>query len=468
MTSFTPENETPDRFDFNNDGSHPQRKLTNFAVTRADQMVSICALDDAKDTDAPVVARGTVIAPDGDEINVVSAPLTEWCIDYGSPPLLWVRTQHVWYRLEDPAKEYEKIHETARRRFELCSRIYILGTTTDTKTCTYKLFIQLLFGSYGKMRGYTEKELLLEKDFILAQLKNLGSSRLTNMPFVKTLRDKKGVPSKKNANGSKKKEKESANGAPASNPTAAMRAWQPSGKLDTEGNSRLMKRVEKLINSILKNKVAWPFTKPVDPERDGCPDYLDRVKKPMDYGTIKARCEKNFYGSPSAVAKDVRQIALNCREYNGDHHDFSIWVIDLERKFETQMANAEDAELAAMAKRNSNKKRKISDALPPSGKNSSKKGSKAAKKGSKSSSPDVSPVGTPSKDDEPVTQKLCARSADQAQSCSKMQISGSKYCSDACGLIVARARIQELGKAGHSVDDYITQSVTKALVHSRS
>lgn len=314
------------------------------------------------------------------------------------------------------------------------------------------------------MKAYSEKELLLEKDFILAQIKNLGNESLSSIPFVKELREKKPLNGKRSSSNSKKRDPSSSNGSisVSTNGNSEAKQWTPSGKLDKDGKAKLFKKLDKIIQSLSKNKHAFPFLEPVDPVREQCPDYLVRVKKPMDYGTIRKRLEKGAYDNLADVAADVRQIKINCCQYNGDDHQFSRWAIDLCNKFEVMAANAEDSELSSMTKRLS-KKRKASDALPPTGK--PKKSGKAAKKTVKSS-PDPSITGSPSKDDVSTGSKLCARS--ESQACERIQLAGSKYCSDECGLIVARQRIEELDKAGVPVADYIKQHVTKALVHSRS
>ena len=37
---------------------------------------------------------------------------------------------------------------------------------------------------------------------------------------------------------------------------------------------------------MMKDDNAWPFLKPVDPIRDGCPTYYDVIENPMDLGTV--------------------------------------------------------------------------------------------------------------------------------------------------------------------------------------
>lgn len=463
--AYIPEGQTPTIFDVSYDNKIPQRELTDFVVTRGDEKVSICALDDPSQRHGEIVARGTLQKDNGRKtLKVISAPLKEWCIEYAQNPFLWVRTNDVWYRLLKPAKEYTRTHETARRRFELCARIFILGTTLTPTECTYKLFAQLLSGTYLKMKAYSEKELLMERDFILAQIKNLGNESLSAIPFVKELRDKKSTSGKKNSSSTKKKDPSSSNGSitVSVNGSSEVKQWQSAGKLDKEGTAKLLKRLDKTIQQLSKHKYAYPFLEPVNPVREQCPDYLVRIKKPMDYGTIRKRLEKSLYSNPEEIAIDMRQVKANCCQYNGEDHQFSQWAVELCNKFEVMATNAEESELSIMSKRLA-KKRKASDSLPPSGK--PKKVIKSSKKSNKNS-PDPSVTGSPSKDDDSTGSKLCARS--ESQKCERVQISGSKYCSDECGLIVAQQRIEELNKAGFSVDDFIKQNVTKALVHSRS
>lgn len=465
MTEFVSEKETPSLYNLSYDDENvPQRELTDFMVTTGDDKVSICCLDDRRSTHGDVIARGSVLA-NGKSLRVKTAPLIEWCIEYGNTPHLWVRSAAVWYRLTKPAKEYARTHELARRRFELCSRIFILGTTMSSKETTYNMITSLLQAPYLKMKGYSEKELLSEKDFILAQIKNLNDPALAAMTFIKELRDKQPGMGKKL--GLSKKNSSSSLSIGSGSTPSYLGEWTPSGNLDREGNTRLLKRAEKALNQIYKQKNAWPFRDPVNPKTDGCPDYFDRIPHPMDYGTIKAKFTKGAYSSALDVAKDVRQVATNCREYNGNSHEFAISATELEQKFENLIRGGEDAELAAMNKRLASKKRKAAE-LPPSGKGSGKKSLKHARKNSKSSSLDVSPSRDSSVkgSESSSAQKPCARTNPDV--CEKFQIAGSKYCSDECGLLVARKRVAEMSKAGYSVEEYVKSCLTKALVHSRS
>jgi hypothetical protein len=60
------------------------------------------------------------------------------------------------------------------------------------------------------------------------------------------------------------------------------------------------------------------FNKPVDPLADGCPDYFEIIKNPMDFGTIKERLDSNFYLFANQFKADVELVFYNCFLYNPD------------------------------------------------------------------------------------------------------------------------------------------------------
>lgn len=57
------------------------------------------------------------------------------------------------------------------------------------------------------------------------------------------------------------------------------------------------------------------FRDPVDPIENGIPDYLEKIKKPMDLGTIRDKMNEGKYESAEQFVADVRQIFTNCYTY---------------------------------------------------------------------------------------------------------------------------------------------------------
>ncbi|KAK0714890.1 Bromodomain-containing protein, partial [Lasiosphaeris hirsuta] len=62
-------------------------------------------------------------------------------------------------------------------------------------------------------------------------------------------------------------------------------------------------------------RLVGPFKEPVDPVSDGVPDYHDKVKKPMDLGTMKAKMDRREYGDEIEFLADMNQIFTNCYTY---------------------------------------------------------------------------------------------------------------------------------------------------------
>lgn len=69
-----------------------------------------------------------------------------------------------------------------------------------------------------------------------------------------------------------------------------------------------------LIDEVIKHKNAWPFTKPVSVTE--VPDYLDVIKKPMDFGNIKSKLNLGYYRTNEQAMKDVELVFYNCDLYN--------------------------------------------------------------------------------------------------------------------------------------------------------
>ncbi|KAI1809854.1 putative Bromodomain testis-specific protein [Poronia punctata] len=98
-----------------------------------------------------------------------------------------------------------------------------------------------------------------------------------------------------------------------------------------------------LLNRMLSGPGFWtrlvgPFKDPVKPEEDGVPDYFDKVKKPMDLGTIKNKMDQGGYGSAEEFEADVRQIFENCYTYWGREHEMSAAAERFQKSFEEKYA----------------------------------------------------------------------------------------------------------------------------------
>ena len=60
------------------------------------------------------------------------------------------------------------------------------------------------------------------------------------------------------------------------------------------------------------------FTTPVDPERDSVPDYFDKIKKPMDLGTVRDKLKSQQYNTTEEWKNDIMLIWDNALTYHAD------------------------------------------------------------------------------------------------------------------------------------------------------
>ncbi|KAE9576441.1 hypothetical protein CGMCC3_g7601 [Colletotrichum fructicola] len=117
--------------------------------------------------------------------------------------------------------------------------------------------------------------------------------------------------------------------APKSKPVIQKRrsfVSTPTGEISTD---KKLDFCADLLDRMLSGPGFWtrlvgPFKEPVDPVEDNVPDYFEKVKKPMDLNTIKAKMSQQQYTTEDEFVSDVRQIFDNCYTYwkKGD----AMWV----------------------------------------------------------------------------------------------------------------------------------------------
>ena len=108
--------------------------------------------------------------------------------------------------------------------------------------------------------------------------------------------------------------------------------------------NRLQFIQHKIIKVLWKNRLCWPFQKPVDTEEIGIPDYYNVIKNPMDLGTVKRKLENFEYQMGDEALTDIRLVFDNCFLYNNPQADVYSMAKDLEGVFETKMKDYPDHE----------------------------------------------------------------------------------------------------------------------------
>jgi len=89
----------------------------------------------------------------------------------------------------------------------------------------------------------------------------------------------------------------------------------------------------KIMNTLWKFHNSIPFHYPVDPVALNIPDYLDIIKKPMDFSTIKQKLTKSSYLNGEEFINDVELVFANCIEYNCANSDYGLLSKQLSEEF---------------------------------------------------------------------------------------------------------------------------------------
>ena len=94
-----------------------------------------------------------------------------------------------------------------------------------------------------------------------------------------------------------------------------------------------IKKLEKALETLSKEKDAFDFLAPVDYNGLGLPDYPKIIKRPMDLGTVKDNLLKGEYNTIREFMDDVTLIWQNCRTFNMQGSEIVKMANRLEKKF---------------------------------------------------------------------------------------------------------------------------------------
>jgi hypothetical protein len=83
------------------------------------------------------------------------------------------------------------------------------------------------------------------------------------------------------------------------------------------------------LTELLKWPLTQPFRNPVDPIRDGAKNYFEKIKQPMDLGTVKIKLSEGLYQSVSDFIDDLHLICTNAIAYNGENSMFAYIATDI-------------------------------------------------------------------------------------------------------------------------------------------
>jgi len=93
---------------------------------------------------------------------------------------------------------------------------------------------------------------------------------------------------------------------------------------------------QRILSQLMHHKYGFPFNQAVDPVALEIPDYFDKIKDPMDLGTIQKKLSDFEYDDVGEFAADVRLVFSNCWTYNLPGSDVHVMGTSLSGIFEKQ------------------------------------------------------------------------------------------------------------------------------------
>lgn len=102
-------------------------------------------------------------------------------------------------------------------------------------------------------------------------------------------------------------------------------------------NSTQANYCTKVTNKLYDYSLSNFFRQPVNPVEDGCEDYFERIKRPMDLGTVLQNLKDNKYQSIEQWKNDMNQIWKNAMIYNEPSSPIYIIAQDLSELFKKKV-----------------------------------------------------------------------------------------------------------------------------------
>ena len=106
-----------------------------------------------------------------------------------------------------------------------------------------------------------------------------------------------------------------------------------------------LKFCEKVLTELSKpkyNHVSWPFMTAVDPVALNIPTYHSIIKKPMDFGSMKAKLDHGEYENAKEFEIDARQVFQNCYRFNPPSDPINHTGHQFEGVFDSEWAKKRD------------------------------------------------------------------------------------------------------------------------------
>jgi hypothetical protein len=105
-------------------------------------------------------------------------------------------------------------------------------------------------------------------------------------------------------------------------------------------NPAMCQLTKDLVDRVINRPDSEPFHEPVRPIEDGCADYTDVIREPIDLGSIRQRLDDGYpgYVTLGDVAADVVLVFKNAMTYNGEKSQIYDNAAECLKDFEADLA----------------------------------------------------------------------------------------------------------------------------------
>lgn len=115
--------------------------------------------------------------------------------------------------------------------------------------------------------------------------------------------------------------------------------------------------IQKLARPILHKLIAHPknaniFNQPVDPIALGLSSYFEKIKRPMDLGSVRCKLQSREYDNIHSCFDDIRLVFQNAITFNGPENYVGQVAKEILQEFESEVSSLHDKVLKDCAKKN--------------------------------------------------------------------------------------------------------------------
>jgi transcription initiation factor TFIID subunit 2 len=115
--------------------------------------------------------------------------------------------------------------------------------------------------------------------------------------------------------------------------TPVVKKAKPAPSVNISPEKAELRKYRHVLDKLAHHPTFYAFGAPVDPVLLKIPTYFEIIKRPMDFGTIRKKFDKNRYETTNDLLADVKQVFVNCYLFNVPDDVVSKMGKELETEF---------------------------------------------------------------------------------------------------------------------------------------